>query len=367
MNRKIQQIAIITACLTASSVIASTEKNISTQVAALQARYDSADGGGVYFNPESGKVIVNITESGALSIPFTTPSNVEFKSVKYSYPELQSIKNVLVQEFMNEKFASQTRDMSVGINVPDNRIDITVGPGTSAETINKVKDKVSALADKVVLHYTTEPLMSLYAAVNNMEGTETLLGGSEIWADYGNYSTKCSVGFNVYIKNEPWFLTAGHCGENGTLYHSPGKTLYAEIKNSVFKGSDYALAKYTKDYAYSQRPSRIDLYNGKAQDINSFGSAYVGRPVSRSGATTHLRTGHVVVVDSTINMSGTILNGMVGTDACAEGGDSGGPFFDNDVALGVLSGGSGNCQGGTATTYFTPIDKLSTQYNLTLK
>ncbi len=39
---------------------------------------------------------------------------------------------------------------------------------------------------------------------------------------------------------------------------------------------------------------------------------------------------------------------------CAEPGDSGGPMFSEGIALGITSGGSGDCTTG-GTTFFQPV------------
>ncbi|MRT44577.1 S1 family peptidase, partial [Xylella fastidiosa subsp. multiplex] len=44
------------------------------------------------------------------------------------------------------------------------------------------------------------------------------------------------------------------------------------------------------------------------------------------------------------------------TNVCAEPGDSGGPLFSDGIALGVTSGGSGDCTSG-GTTFFQPVTK----------
>ena len=47
------------------------------------------------------------------------------------------------------------------------------------------------------------------------------------------------------------------------------------------------------------------------------------------------------------------VSGLIRTTVCAEGGDSGGPLYASTSALGLTSGGSGNCTFG-GTTYFQP-------------
>ena len=56
---------------------------------------------------------------------------------------------------------------------------------------------------------------------------------------------------------------------------------------------------------------------------------------------------------------------MIKTDVCAEGGDSGGPLFDNTIAVGLTSGGNGNCSSG-GTTYFQPVTEALTAYNVSI-
>lgn len=53
------------------------------------------------------------------------------------------------------------------------------------------------------------------------------------------------------------------------------------------------------------------------------------------------------------------MTGLIETDVCAEPGDSGGPLFSEGIALGVTSGGNGDCTSG-GTTFFQPITKAMT-------
>ncbi|WP_410088607.1 S1 family peptidase, partial [Streptomyces sp. t39] len=72
----------------------------------------------------------------------------------------------------------------------------------------------------------------------------------------------------------------------------------------------------------------------------------VGAQVFRSGSTTGLRTGRVTAVDATVNYPEGTVTGLIETTVCAEPGDSGGPLFSEGLALGVTSGGDGDCTGG---------------------
>jgi len=50
---------------------------------------------------------------------------------------------------------------------------------------------------------------------------------------------------------------------------------------------------------------------------------------------------------------------------CAEGGDSGGSLYSGSIALGMTSGGSGDCSSG-GVTYFQPLDEVFNTYSISL-
>jgi secreted trypsin-like serine protease len=56
---------------------------------------------------------------------------------------------------------------------------------------------------------------------------------------------------------------------------------------------------------------------------------------------------------------------MTRTNVCAEPGDSGGPLYHNTVALGLTSGGSGNCRTG-GTTSHQPVTEALSRYGVSV-
>ncbi|MFE3491781.1 S1 family peptidase [Streptomyces sp. NPDC059175] len=85
------------------------------------------------------------------------------------------------------------------------------------------------------------------------------------------------------------------------------------------------------------------------------GEATVGMKVSRSGSTSQVHEGQVTGLDATVNYGdGRIVNGLSQTTVCAEPGDSGGALFAGDTAVGLTSGGSGDCSAG-GETFFQPV------------
>jgi streptogrisin D len=190
--------------------------------------------------------------------------------------------------------------------------------------------------------------------------TRRLRGGDAIYG--GGY--RCSLGFNVRSSNGTYyFLTAGHCGNLATRWYSNSSrtTLAGTLAGSRFPGDDYAIVRYAAGVAH---PGEVNLYNG-TQDISSAGTAVVGESVRRSGSTTGVHSGTVQALNATVNYAEGTVRGLIKTNVCAEGGDSGGSLFDGTKALGLTSGGSGNCRSG-GTTYFQPVTEALNAYGVSV-
>ncbi|MFD7160309.1 S1 family peptidase [Kribbella sp. NPDC059898] len=191
--------------------------------------------------------------------------------------------------------------------------------------------------------------------------TKYIAGGDAIYG--GQY--RCSLGFNVRSGSTYYFLTAGHCGNIASSWYSNSSktTLLGTTYGSSFPGNDYAIVKYNT--SYTNHPGTVDLYNGSSQDITSAGNATVGQSVKRSGSTTGVHSGTVTAVNATVNYAEGTVTGLIKTTVCAEGGDSGGALFAGSVALGLTSGGSGNCSSG-GTTYFQPVTEALSRYGVSV-
>ncbi|MFI0371866.1 S1 family peptidase [Actinomadura sp. 1N219] len=175
------------------------------------------------------------------------------------------------------------------------------------------------------------------------------LGGDAIFGG----GTRCSLGFNVKRGDQDFFLTAGHCGNvvrTWTADQQGGQALGTTVESS-FPGDDFALVQ-----AEEAGEGAVNLYNGQSQDITEAGEAVVGQDVTRSGSTTGLREGTVTATNATVNYPEGTVTGAIQTTVCAEPGDSGGPLFSGSTALGLTSGGSGDCQSG-GVTFFQPVDE----------
>ncbi|WP_107077853.1 S1 family peptidase [Micromonospora sp. MH33] len=191
--------------------------------------------------------------------------------------------------------------------------------------------------------------------------TTRISGGQAIYT--GGY--RCSLGFNVRSSSGVYyFLTAGHCTNLGSTWYSNSSqtSVLGTRAGTSFPGNDYGIVRHSNS---ANATGNVYLYNGSYQDITTAGNAYVGQSVRRSGSTTGLRSGSVTALNATVNYAEGSVSGLIRTTVCAEGGDSGGSLFSGSTALGLTSGGSGNCTSG-GTTYFQPVTEPLSVYGVSV-
>jgi streptogrisin B len=86
-------------------------------------------------------------------------------------------------------------------------------------------------------------------------------------------------------------------------------------------------------------------------------NAQVGETLWRDGSTTGEHSGQVQALNVTVRyQGGGTVRGLIQTSICAEPGDSGGSLYSkaDNKAIGLTSGGSGDCRRG-GTTFFQPV------------
>ncbi|MFE0513978.1 S1 family peptidase, partial [Streptomyces sp. NPDC058964] len=244
-------------------------------------------------------------------------------------------------------------------------------PGTSW-AVDPRTNKIQVTADSTVtgakwsrLESTVKGLGSGMAGIKKSAGTfKTFVsGGDAIFSQVQNGTVRCSLGFNVTASDgSPAFLTAGHCGVAAKDWSdSQNGQPIATVDQATFPGAgDFSLVKYND--AGTQAPSEVNVGNGQTVQIKQAVDATVGTTVFRMGSTTGLHNGQVTGLDATVNFQSETdpngvdtVTGLIQTNVCAEAGDSGGSLFTQDGgAVGLTSGGSGDCTNG-GETFFQPV------------
>ncbi|MEV4744140.1 S1 family peptidase [Streptomyces sp. NPDC049555] len=227
---------------------------------------------------------------------------------------------------------------------------VTADAGVPAAGLERIRQQAGRAAGAIRIERTPGTFRPLLA------------GGDAIYAP----TWRCSLGFNVRKGSTYYFLTAGHCTQGKPAYYANAghTTSIGPTTGTSFPGNDYGIVQYTNGSL--PHPSEVDLYNGRTQRITAAGNASVGQSVQRSGSTTKVHGGKVTGLNATVNYgNGQIVRGLIQTNVCAEPGDSGGALFAGATALGLTSGGSGNCTSG-GTTFFQPVTKALSAYGVSI-
>ncbi|WP_330329660.1 S1 family peptidase [Streptomyces sp. NBC_00536] len=222
---------------------------------------------------------------------------------------------------------------------------VTADSTVSATDLARIKHEAGADAGALRVERTSGKLSKLIS------------GGDAIYAS----GWRCSLGFNVRSGTTYYMLTAGHCTDGaGTWWTSTAHTTtIGATVGSSFPGNDYGLVRY-------DNTSLAHAGTVGSQDITSAANATVGMSVTRRGSTTGIHSGTVQALNATVNYgNGDIVSGLIRTNVCAEPGDSGGPLYSGTKAIGLTSGGSGNCSSG-GTTFFQPVTEALAAYGVSV-
>ncbi|MDO0931925.1 S1 family peptidase [Streptomyces sp. DG2A-72] len=285
------------------------------------------DAAGTYYDAQTKNLVVNVLDEAAAQT--VEEAGAKARVVANSLAELKSARTTLKQDATIPGTSWMTDPATNKVVVTADR---TVSKAEWAK-LTKVVDGLGATAELKRTKGEFKPFIA---------------GGDAITDGSG----RCSLGFNVVKGGEPFFLTAGHCTESITNWQDSDGNELGTNEVSSFPDNDYGLVKYTADV---EHPSEVNLYNGSSQAIAGASEATVGMEVTRSGSTTQVHDGKVTGLDATVNYgNGDIVNGLIQTDVCAEPGDSGGSLFSGDQAIGLTSGGSGDCTSG-GETFFQPV------------
>jgi streptogrisin B len=225
------------------------------------------------------------------------------------------------------------------VDQTSHRVVVTADSTVSAADLARIRKAAGADADSLQIQRSAGVFSPLVSAGDAIYG--------------GQY--RCSLGFNVVQGSTYYFLTAGHCGKVAKTWYTNAAhtTLIGATVDYSFPGNDYALVRY--DNTSLSHPGGFTAAN-----------AFVGERVTRTGSTSGTHSGTVTGLNATVRyQGGGTVSGLIQTNVCAEHGDSGGPLYDGTKALGLTSGGSGDCTTG-GTTFFQPVTEAAAAYGVTV-
>ncbi len=278
-------------------------------------------------------VAAGVAAAAAIAVP---AANADAKPTTYSASQLSAASDAV----LNADVAGTAWHVDKATNTLVVTADSTV---TEAE-IAKIKRTVGADAGAIKVERTAGKM------------TKMIQGGDAIYAS----SWRCSAGFNAHSGSTYYLITAGHCTDGaGTWYaNSSGSSVIGPTVGSSFPGNDYGLIQYNSGVSHPGTAGGVT--------ITGAGNASVGMSVTRHGSTTGTHSGTVTGLNATVNYGGgDIVSGLIQTNVCAEPGDSGGSLRSGNTAIGLTSGGSGDCTYG-GTTFFQPVTEALSAYGLTI-
>lgn len=295
---------------------------------------------GTYLDQATGQMVVTVTDPAAASD--VRAAGGVARLVTRSTADLERVTAAL-------ESAPTITGTAWAIDPVGNRVVVSADETVSAAELARIRSVVQRFGAAVTIERVPDTFEL------------TITGGDAI---YGGNS-RCSLGFNVRSgSGQRYLVTAGHCTNIASTWYanSSHTSLIGPRVVSSFPGNDYGVIRYDSGIS---NPGMVNLYNGSSRDITGAANAFVGQSVLRSGSTTGVHGGTVTALNQTVNYPQGTVFGLIRTTVCAEGGDSGGSLFAGNTALGITSGGSGNCTFG-GTTFFQPVTEVLNRYGLSV-
>lgn len=295
-----------------------------------------AEAAGFFFDRGREDLVVNVTDASATAE--VREAGATPKVVDYSDAELARVIRTL-----NKRV--DVVGTAWGVDPVANTVLVSLDESVGAKELTEVRAVTNRFRGLVTIERADGKF------------TTDISGGEAITGNGG----RCSLGFNVTDGSTHYFLTAGHCTNSISNWYTAGGSYIGPTVGSSFPGNDYGIVRHDGGVPH---PGDVYLYPG-SRDITSAATAYVNERVVRSGSTTGVHDGFVEALNVTVTYPEGSVSGLIQTDVCAEPGDSGGSLFDGSAAIGLTSGGSGNCTLG-GTTFFQPVVEPLSVYGVSV-
>jgi len=298
---------------------------------------------GIYLDRAKDRFVVTVTDDSTAEA--VKEAGAIPRHVTYDTAYLEGIKSKLDAAF-------KIPGTMWGVDIPTNQVVVRAD--------STVDQRDLARLQKFVAPYGKA------ARVLRVEGRTEHTAGAINGGDYiENGVVSCSYGFSVRKKTDPSyraFLTAGHCtNTSGTDWRkSDGTYIGYTIGHNVANGNDFgAVRAYNLDNVTYY--GNVEAANGASQDISYSRDSRVYESVCSSGYRSGYGCGIVGLKNQTINYTdGMTVTGMDVANICRNHGDSGGPLYDLDAALGLQSGANFD----ECYSYYQPVNEALAWYGM---
>lgn len=174
-----------------------------------------------------------------------------------------------------------------------------------------------------------------------------MFGGLEINIERPISSGWCTAGFSATKNGERYLVTAGHCinDKNSPYTYQVGEIIGANHFHYMGSKADVGLIKLSSNKYLTNK-----IYKGSTMPMGQYTSyqksrqeMQIGDKVCFSGATTGFQCGNIISTYSSPSLDGSLYPGLIVTSGIdSDGGDSGAPYWYNDVLLGIHTSGYGD-------------------------
>ena len=284
--------------------------------------------GGSWFDAESGKLVVNVTDKARVAE--VTKAGARAVVVKHSEADLDAILADL--DALSGKASGADRGQS-GKSLLTGLAGWHVDQKTNSVVVTTIKGQAQPAAVGALGRFG-DAVRYEQTDRAPQQAANYLDGGDEI-----NFAS-CSAGFNLRNPStgQGYLLTAGHCTSAGQANYGQGSVSFGPTLESWFATYDDALIRNDNSGYWIQGPwVDTNPSNGGIITVSGYSDSPVGTTVCKSGITTLWTCGYITVKDETVvynNDPALTVYGLTRHSACVEPGDSGGA---NVAALSVWS------------------------------
>lgn len=298
---------------------------------------------GIYLDRAKRRFVVTVTDGRTADA--VKDAGAVPEQVAYDGAYLDSIKEKLDATFT-------TPGTMWGVDIPANQVVIHADSTVSAADFAELSDFIAPYGNAARIERIAGETTETSSAIN---------GGDYIQ----NASVSCSYGFSVRSKTDPGYkaiLTAGHCTitSGNDWSKSDGTYIGYTVGHNYANGNDFGLIRaYNPDNVTYY--GNVEAQNGVSQDITYSRDSRVYESVCASGYRSGYGCGLVGLKNQTITYTdGHQVTGMDVANICRNHGDSGGPLYDLDAALGILSGANFD----QCYSYYQPVNEALAWYGM---
>ncbi|MEU6483891.1 S1 family peptidase [Streptomyces sp. NPDC046887] len=316
----------------------------SAEAKTLSDRLGTTRTAGVWFNREQHRLVIGVTDQAAAQEVRAAGGLAEV--VTYDLAYLDSIKAKL-------DTGIKASGVGWGVDTPANQVSVRADETVDSAEYTQLQELIAPYGEAARLERVAGT-MTAHASVN---------GGDYIQARSAGHS--CSLGFNVRKKGDPddkYFLTAGHCtkptnADGRRDWLNSSNVYIGYTTGAYYPGNDFGVVRH-----YNADVTKYGNVHagGGVQDITHSRDAHPYEDVCSTGYRSGYACGMVRQTNQSVRYTdGSTLHGMSIAQICRNDGDSGGPVFWGEAAVGIHSGSGGQCM-----AYFQPVNEALAWYGM---